>query len=74
MFSEEFRRDVVCSGPTKDSVLQQIRATSDIMNDGTQDPDATCDGISVGLGFEAEAVQLGPAVDRQPPPVDPCAN
>lgn len=55
-------------------MLQQIRAASDIMNDGTQTAGATCDGISVGLGFDAVEVKLGPAVNQQPAEANPCGN
>jgi hypothetical protein len=42
------------------------------MKDGTQDPAAFCNGISIGLGFEMKAVQLGGALNAQPPEPDPC--
>jgi hypothetical protein len=29
------------------------------MADGSQDPSKTCDGISMGLGFEMNEAQLG---------------
>jgi hypothetical protein len=37
------------------SMEQQIIQASDILVDGTQDPSKPCDGISVGLGFTADA-------------------
>lgn len=40
-------------------VAEVLAGASDIMADGTQDPDKTCDGISIGLGFEAKPLQLG---------------
>jgi hypothetical protein len=46
-----------------------IGQASDILQDGTQDPTKTCDGITIGLGFEADAVLLGPAVPPPPPPI-----
>ncbi len=64
----------LCSGPTWDSVAAQLRAASDIMNDGTQDPNQVCNGISIGLGFDAKPVQIGPVQDEQPVPPDPCAG
>jgi hypothetical protein len=63
----------LCSGPTIEGALAQIAQTSDIMQDGTQDPTKTCDGISIGLGFEASVVQLGPTVPAVTMP-DPCAG
>ncbi len=63
-----------CAGSsTFDSIAQQIRAASDIMNDGTQDSTKTCNGISIGLGFDMKAVQLGKVNDKTPPGPDPCA-
>jgi hypothetical protein len=44
------------------------------MKDGTQDPTATCDGISIGIGFDASVVQLGAIADPAPPATDPCAT
>jgi hypothetical protein len=54
-----------------DSFAKQIRQASDIMKDGTQDPTAICDGISVGLGFTMLEVQLG-TVAKPPVQADPC--
>jgi hypothetical protein len=58
-------------GAAFDGIAQQIRQTSDILDDGTQDPMQTCNGISVGLGFDAApAVLDGVVPDPQPP--NPC--
>jgi hypothetical protein len=54
------------------SFLDGIRGASDIMLDGTQDPTKTCNGISIGLGFNGKVVQLGPVAPPAPEPVDPC--
>ncbi|MDI1428672.1 hypothetical protein [Polyangium sorediatum] len=54
----------LCGNPLFDNLLNQVRQASDIMTDGTQDPTQTCDGISMGLGFEmVEAIigDVGPA-------------
>ncbi|MFO0569842.1 MAG: hypothetical protein U0263_29600 [Polyangiaceae bacterium] len=65
----------LCEGQTFESIAQQIRAASDIMADGSNgDPTKTCDGISVGLGFEALAVQLGGVAPAASAPEDPCAT
>ncbi len=48
-----------CSGPIVDGILGQIRGASDIMNDGSQNPAKTCNGISIGLGFKMKSVQFG---------------
>lgn len=65
----------LCDGATFDSIAQQIRAASDIMADGSNgDPSKTCNGISIGLGFEARAVQLGAVAPPEQPKPDPCAG
>jgi hypothetical protein len=64
----------LCSGLTIDSVITQIVQASDILSDGSQDPTKTCDGISIGLGFNAELVQLGPVVPPPAPKANPCMD
>jgi hypothetical protein len=61
----------LCSGSLIESVATQLGQASDIMADGTQDPSKECDGVSIGLGFAAERVLLGPVA---PPivPLNPC--
>jgi hypothetical protein len=63
----------LCEGSTFDSIADQIRQSSDIMRDGSQDPAQTCDGISIGLGFDASVVQLGDVAPPSQPKADPCA-
>jgi hypothetical protein len=46
----------LCSGPTVEEILTEIKQASDIGSDGTQDPTKTCDGISIGIGFDASIV------------------
>ncbi len=58
--------------PTLQSILNQMRQASDIMQDGTQDPTKECDGISIGLGFTMKPAQIGPVAPLAPPPPDPC--
>ena len=63
----------LCDGSLFDSIADQIRQASDIMADGTNgNPDATCDGISIGIGFTAKRVIVGEAVAMPPAPEDPC--
>jgi hypothetical protein len=64
----------LCSGPTIDSITSQIAQASDILQDGTQSATQSCDGISIGLGFNAELVQLGPVAPPAMPKADPCAD
>ena len=59
--------------PTFESIATQLRQASDIGADGSQDPAKTCDGISIGLGFEMEKVDLGSVAPAVVPP-DPCAE
>ncbi len=65
---------ISCEGTAVDSVLNQLRQGSDIMKDGSQNPNATCDGISIGLGFDAAAVTLSRVGDPADPPEDNCAG
>lgn len=60
------------NNPTVQSLLQQVRQASDILIDGTQDPRRPCSGISVGLGFTMQPVQIGIVADPIPPPTEPC--
>ena len=62
----------LCGSQTVTSILPTIIGASDIMQDGTQDPAQTCDGISVGLGFEAKEVQLGDVTDPAAPASGGC--
>jgi hypothetical protein len=61
------------TNPTLQSIITQLEQASDILADGTQDPTKTCDGISIGLGFDAAVVGLGSIVEVTPPP-DPCLD
>lgn len=62
----------LCNGATIDSILTQIRQASDILLDGTQDPQKSCEGISIGLGFKAHVVTFGAVGPASPPPPKPC--
>ncbi len=79
-FIEELRKVAgnfdpgLCEGSTFDGLANQLRAASDIMADGSQDASATCSGISIGLGFNASAVQLGAILPPSEPGSDPCAQ
>jgi hypothetical protein len=64
-----------CDGPTPASIDLQLVGAADILANGSQDPALTCDGISIGLGFEARRVQLGAPTAPDPldlPSPDPC--
>ncbi|MBI4951018.1 MAG: hypothetical protein HY908_03225 [Myxococcales bacterium] len=62
----------LCQGTTFDSLADQLRATSDIMDDGSQNTASTCNGISIGLGFTAKPVTLGAVLPPAQPGTDPC--
>jgi hypothetical protein len=49
----------LCGTSVLDNVITQVRQSSDILTDGTQDPERECDGISMGMGFNMSQVLLG---------------
>jgi hypothetical protein len=49
----------LCDSQVFTNIITQVRQASDMMADGTQDPTKTCDGISIGLGFDMKQIQLG---------------
>jgi hypothetical protein len=49
----------LCGNALFNNLVTQVRQASDIMTDGSQDPSKTCNGISMGLGFEMQQAQLG---------------
>lgn len=57
----------LCSGAIIDNILTQVKQASDMMMDGTQDPAKTCNGISVGLGFDSTVSKVGKAAAKEPP-------
>lgn len=46
-------------GDALDTVVTQVRQSSDILADGTQDPAKMCNGISIGIHFEMKEVLIG---------------
>jgi hypothetical protein len=63
----------LCDPAMVDALTSQIKRFSDITLDGKQDPTVTCDGLSIGLGFETAAALLGDPTPATPPPPVPCA-
>jgi hypothetical protein len=57
----------LCGGQSLANIVAQIRQASDILHGGGQNPALDCDGISIGLGFDAADVTLGPIQDPVPP-------
>lgn len=63
----------LCEGSTFEGLASQIRAASDILIDGTQDPNQVCNGISFGVGFTLVEAGLAGVAPPVLPPEDPCA-
>jgi hypothetical protein len=51
--------DSLCTDPLLE---QAVESAADILVDGSVDLTRPCDGISIGVGFEAVAALLGPVV------------
>ncbi len=49
----------LCGSSILDAFSTQVRQASDIMSDGRQDTTQTCNGISIGLGFEMQPARIG---------------
>ncbi len=71
---------LLCSGSAFQSIASQIEQTSDIVVSGDSVSNAagtTCNGISVGLGFESTEIAAPTGADiapMTPPGPDPCAD
>ena len=46
----------LCEGSTFDQLKQQILGTADIMDNGTNAAGEQCNGISIGVGFDADEI------------------
>lgn len=57
-----------------DGIAQQIRQAADIMKDGTNVAGTSCNGFSVGIGFDAAPIANPTKVAKNPLPTapDPC--
>jgi hypothetical protein len=65
----------LCTGSAFEGIAGQIKQASDIMADGTQSADKTCDGISIGLGFVAKQIGNPSKVGSlAAPSPDPCTT
>ena len=64
----------VCDGATLETLKTTIRQASDILADGTNKPGVPCDGISIGIGFNAKRVGAPktPAGPSTATPTDKC--
>jgi hypothetical protein len=64
---------VALCGAAFDGIAAQMRQASDILSNGTNVAGQTCDGISVGIGFDAKRIaNPTKVVPPPPPPPDPC--
>ncbi|HEY2510348.1 MAG TPA: hypothetical protein VGI39_05820 [Polyangiaceae bacterium] len=63
-----------CSGSAFQQVETSIEQASDIMADGTNAAGATCDGISVGLGFDADEIGLPQVAGEPAAATNPCGT
>jgi hypothetical protein len=61
-----------CKERLREPVLDSVRQASDILADGSQDPNEDCNGISFGMGFEAVLATPGEIAAPVLPPIDPC--
>jgi hypothetical protein len=72
----------LCSGSAFNSIAQQIEQASDIIidpnsGDVSNVANTMCNGISIGLGFEATEIAVPVAADIEAPPApapNPCAD
>jgi len=48
-----------------------IYPAADILSNGSQDPALPCEGLSLGLGFEADAAGIAGVVEIPAPPCPP---
>jgi hypothetical protein len=62
----------LCGGSTYDAYVAEVLQASDILSDGSQDPNVDCNGISVGIGFEAVAATAGDIAPATDPPKNLC--
>jgi hypothetical protein len=57
----------LCGNSVLTTIITMVEQSSDILSDGTQDPSKTCDGISIGLGFDAIDAVRGNVGPPAPP-------
>jgi hypothetical protein len=62
----------LCSGAAFQSIANAITQAADILTDGTNPPGVPCNGISIGIGFDAALVKVAGATVTVPPPANAC--
>jgi cysteine-rich repeat protein len=71
-----FRQIGLCKGVGLDgfydSVVEYIEQNSDVLSDGSNDPERACDAMSFGIGFEA--AQLTPGATTNATPLVECCE
>jgi hypothetical protein len=55
-----------CDELSVDIILSSIFLSLDILADGTNQPNTSCNGISIGLGFEADEISDSTTVVADP--------
>jgi hypothetical protein len=64
----------ICGGSTLTTLQQSILQAADIMDDGSYQPATTCNGISIGIGFDADQIGLPQVVGTPATAVNPCVD
>jgi len=78
VFTAEFKKlagtisSAFCSGSALQGVTAQLEQASDILSDGTQAPEKTCDAITIGIGITTKPGTVD-GVFTPAPATDPCA-
>lgn len=60
-----------CEGSAVEGLLNQVRQSSDILVGKAQSADTECNGISIGIGFQAEPTTVSEISAESLPP-EPC--
>jgi hypothetical protein len=63
----------ICSGSTLMSLQASILKSADIMVDGSYQPTTTCDGVSIGIGFDADQIGLPQVAGTPTSSASPCS-
>jgi hypothetical protein len=63
-----------CSGATFAQVAKSILQAADIMDDGTNSAGTPCNGISIGIGFDADEIGQPQVVGTPAATKNPCAD
>ena len=72
---KSFREIGFCEGDPNFKLMKTfLHDNLDILASGEASPAATCDSISIGLGFETKRAQLGAPAMPTPPPKGPCSG